>query len=133
MGRLGRRGADAGRRLGTNRANDTRGEGDARDHESELSERRGRDVEARTPAAGEQRRRLNLYAKFETSSSVLASSVKAERGQPGVNLGSTWGQPGINVGSTWGDPWVNLGQIWGQPGANLGSTWDQPGGNLGST
>ena len=56
MGRLGRRGADAGRRLGTMRADDARDDdarvdGAARDVEGEYDERRGRDVDARAPAA----------------------------------------------------------------------------------
>jgi hypothetical protein len=33
------------------------------------------------------------------------------------------GQPGVNLGSTWGGPVVNLWSIWGQPGVNLGSGW----------
>jgi len=39
---------------------------------------------------------------------VLASSAEIKRGQPGVNLGSTWGQSGVNLGSTWGRPGVDL-------------------------
>ena len=89
---------------------------------------------------------------------ISASIAETKRGQPGVNLGSTWGQPGstwgllednpvstcgqpgVNLGqrgvylrSTWGQPGVSLGSTWGQPGVNLGSTWGQPGVNLGST
>jgi len=45
------------------------------------------------------------------------------RGQPGVNLGSTWGQPGVKPGLTWGLPGVNPGSTRGQPGVNPGSTW----------
>ncbi len=51
------------------------------------------------------------------------------RGQPRVNLESTWSQPGDKLESTWDQSVVNLGLICGQPGVNLGSTWVK----LGST
>jgi len=49
---------------------------------------------------------------------IVVSSADTKRGQPGLNLRSTWGQHGVNLGSTWGQPGFNLGQH----GVTLGST-----------